>query len=298
MRQEEKRKKADYDNYVSKPFPSHKVNDFLVSKTFFAGAVLAWFSSSAWQDKLESFRNRSVNEFCFAENGLFMQYAREVHTTAHYHAKVFSSMAALRKLEIVVSYHVFDEVDGKYAWEHDLEEHELASLRISAEICRCRRLKVFKLSPGFCSFTNTAKKKETFKRNVEALENVIKKGIDATIKTAEWRDNAEKSSGPLSTVKCVPLYRRSRVCFACSSLHQSEDDSIDEIIDSMGFNRVQRTRAKTDRRLRRIRTATIPNSKNQIKKLLRTHGDRIVDYLYETKQKYNAEIAAQLYGKE
>ena len=191
---------------------------------------------------------------------------------------------------------MFDGVDGKYACEHDFEEHELAKLRISTEISRLGGLKVFKLSPGHCSFTNTDKKRETYRCNVTALESVIKKGIEATRQeVAESHANSQESSGPSATVPCVPLYHRCKVCFDCSSVHDSGDDRIDGMIRQLGFKRLQQLR---ERRSRHIRTASIPNSKKQIKNLLRTHADQIIEYLYETKQKYNADIAAKLYGQD
>lgn len=128
-------------------------------------------------------------------------------------------MPALRELEIAVSDHLFNDLELKdrFAWEHQFSETELLKVPLVETIARMTQLKSLTLSFGWCLYTNTKEKKVTFERNLEALEKIIKKRIQAA--------QLEQTSGIRSQVAtddnvttCSPLYRGSKVCSACSLL--------------------------------------------------------------------------------
>lgn len=133
---EEHHKKENFSGYVKKPFPQRKIEDFLVSKRFFTAASQAWFSSGTWSVDDRNWRFSIVDSFLECENGLFFQYAKKLKRFSTGYDYEISKMAGLRELELKIGEDEFDELglQDRYAWEHQLDEHELAKLPILGTI--------------------------------------------------------------------------------------------------------------------------------------------------------------------
>jgi hypothetical protein len=192
-------------------------------------------------------------------------------------------MRELRELEVQINARTFDDIEGKYAWEHEFEESELANLSISKSLAQIQTLKKFNLSTGHCRYANTSTKKETFENNVRALESVIKKGIESI-------DHSTAPHAPSKATRstCVPLYYDSKVCSGCSKVHSPKHREM-----RFSTGRVDKRLNRPERKRRYIRTASLPNSKNKIYELIRSHTSQVIDYLFDFKQQYNAEKEAE-----
>ena len=284
--QEENKRKSDFENYTPKPFPKHKVDDFMVSKRFFTLAAKAWFSAGEWTNLLISSGGRSLSGFLFDENGLFIQFTKKLRLRDPFFSdSTLLKMGELRELQIGINDFVFEEIEGRYAWEHELQESELANLSISKTLIQLHNLKSFTLSSARCRYANTDKKKETFERNVKALETAIKKGMESSNR------NAAAHQTPKATgLTCTPLYYGSKVCSGCSKLHSSEHE---QTMLNLGRVFKRRKRSKLVQKRRPIRTASIPETKEKILELVRSHTPQVTDFLFDLKQKYNAEKAEE-----
>lgn len=53
---EGEKRKADLTGYVETPFPSHKVDEFMVSKQFFVLSTAAFFGGATWSDRCSTRR--------------------------------------------------------------------------------------------------------------------------------------------------------------------------------------------------------------------------------------------------
>lgn len=289
-------KKKNFSGYEKRAFPRRKVEDILVSKRFFTTASQAWFSTHTWTIDHAQWYYSSAYQFLTQENGLFTQYARGLIVNYTCLARPISKMIGLRELEMQLDEYTFDglELPDRYAWEHRLEEHELAGLPMLETIGQMTRLNSFSLSleEQWYIYAKTDSQVELLRTNIKALESVFLERMEV----AKWKHastSRRKSKSPPRA--CVPLYYGSQVCASCSRMHGFESTHMPfphQGRDDMTTQITEQSSKSSRRRPRRLRTASIPNDRQQIKQLLRSHQQQIVDYLFEARRVHDAKAWA------
>lgn len=129
-------------------------------------------------------------------------------------------------------------------------------------------------------------------KNVKALETILSESTKAAYSEHAFASQRQ-SKTPLRA--CVPLYHGSRVCSGCSGMHGFESTNeplIHQGEDAITTKTTKHTSTSSPRRLRSLRTASIPKDRRQIKKLLRSHSQQIVDYLFEARRAHDAKAWA------
>lgn len=269
---EERKKMEDFENYIPEPFPKHKVDEFMVSKSWFLMAVKAWFAGPIGDYERDTSGSLTQSEtlvpvegFLSHRSGPFLQYAKDLNFDfIRGDGATLASMARLQKLELVLwDFHFEQEINGKYMWQHTLEEDELKATSVAKELCAIRGLKSFTLTarPGNNGmYTNTTEKKAKFDENLKALSSVLQQSV-----LAPRLPTLSKTHSMPHALECAPLYRGSKVCFSCSEMHDLTlfDDSSSK-----------------------IRLSDLPNTQAGLLEYVESRPREVADYLYAMQMKH------------
>ena len=277
-RREEYEQNKDRSGYTVRPFPSHKVNEFMVSKRFFVGATKAWFSAQAWTYEYLSREGSQVSTFIATDNGLFLHFAQEIQTTfSRSTTRSIRNMVQLRKLHLLVRESDFEGINGKDAWEDIFKEDELNQLPIVAMFDEVRGLKVFDMKPNYCTFANTERKEKILKANVKALVAIIRPKVTLAKPAPVLATGKEVTS-------CLPIYRSSHVCFACSGIHRPHGElmSFEEAFEALENEEAARNSSRLWKR--GITDEDISNTREGVREMMRTQSERVIDYLIRANQ--------------
>lgn len=295
MFQKEEKKKVDFEGYEIKPFSGHKVNDFMVSKNFFFLSSKAYFKSARWSLSLSDIHPEDSSDcrrFLKEQKGLFIHFAKRLHmrTLGAFTFRNYSfwNMLGLRELEVSITERQFKEIKARYPWEHALANDELEALTITTELGQLKQIKSFTLTSRPCEYANTTIKQEMFETNVSALEALIKQKMSTAKEPATNAKPVIKSSG-----QCARLYFNSKVCFKCSKKHYAvcTCKGRPKAGDTKHGKQSEQISKPAEDPIAWIRSPNLPNSKDEIRKVLQAHMEQFVDRLFERKQKYEETLA-------
>nr|OQO23356.1 hypothetical protein B0A51_08030 [Rachicladosporium sp. CCFEE 5018] len=122
LREVEKRRRSL--DYVMKPFPRFKIDDWLVSKRYFVGAATAQIGSAVWKTP-RAFRLRND-----VATQMLQQFIQHIKVNYYQIDEIALSWPGLRHLTVTIAHEWAPLCDGigKYVWQEDFTDDELYSL--------------------------------------------------------------------------------------------------------------------------------------------------------------------------
>ncbi|KAK3718322.1 hypothetical protein LTR37_005135 [Vermiconidia calcicola] len=142
---EREKKKFDREGYTTRPFPSYKVDDFMISKRFFLSAA-----------------DPHLLHFLLNSNGMLKQFARKLEWESSWFNKELVEFTNLKELKLCIDERAFGGIKLKDAWEDVFKQDELEQLRIVRSLGALRGLTTFALQPAECFYANTPKKEAIY----------------------------------------------------------------------------------------------------------------------------------------
>ncbi|CAK3846606.1 Hypothetical predicted protein [Lecanosticta acicola] len=208
--EEIRRKKLGGHTYQIRPFKP-KVDDFLVSKAFFALSAKAWFSVQTWEDG-------PTHKSSFFRSRLFYEYGTYVERPADSRLEGVVTCPRLHTAHIGMTTDNFDELilqeglpasEQKLPWIDKLEAADFEKLKVTAALKKASGLREFSLRPVGYGYTKSDEDRQIWKDNVHALEEYVRPIVTGPKKLA---DEEYPKDCPR------PLYAGSRVCWDTSDM--------------------------------------------------------------------------------
>lgn len=198
-------------NHGMRPFPRLKANDFLVSKQYFVAALKAFVQNQDFDDDIQ---------LLFAGGAL-----EEIRTLLSYATSVtiwgctpglLNLLPRVKQLTVGIREEEFEVLESRspptFAWHDTLGDEDFKELGIYSCLIQCHGLRKFTAVPGCCPWAKSEQEADVWRRNVQAFEILVNKGINIPRERASQPKLVGERNGP------TPLYDRSRVCFATSTL--------------------------------------------------------------------------------
>ncbi|KAK4546239.1 hypothetical protein LTR36_002376 [Oleoguttula mirabilis] len=193
----EKRRRRDNHDRVLQPFPVLKVNELLVSKTFFVAAARAFVGNQHFEniDELLS-TNGGIS------TGMAFQWATSV-TVSTWENRVYR-LPSLRSMALKLDQAIFEVLEPKYAWLETCDQDELKQIELYTRLVECETLRVFKPLAKPCIWAKTEVERQTY------LSSVVAFGVLVCAELKKPKDQI-RSPTPPCRGEPVPIYRSSEV---------------------------------------------------------------------------------------
>lgn len=200
---EVERRREDPVNFLARPFPKRKVDDWLVSKRYLHLAASAWFGNQDFDGEIAG------SKFLSRSNGLFLEYAKRIDMLPAYLLSKIPDCNRLTSLTVRLRYTELDQggLEGKLGDADVFERSDLASLRVTPQLTAITSLRHFNL---YAVSWGLELPTELLKSNVATPEGLVKPGM---LMRKETQSPSEHTAGA-----CVSLYKHSKVCAVCPKL--------------------------------------------------------------------------------
>ncbi|KAK5123892.1 hypothetical protein LTR85_002088 [Meristemomyces frigidus] len=198
----EKERSRPSVEHVARRFPTHKVNDFMVSKQYFLAASGAYISNQTF--------SHDCADLFVDEGGIIYQWMTAAQAHSRY-MQWLHSFPRLRHVTVEIDEEAFEALEPKYAWREALTEEAFKTLSLYAYLTSGPSLQTCTLIAGKCLYASRRKQAAMWERNVAAFADVV----NQQLKSSKGRGG--QSSAP-SEDASAPLYAGSKVCFGPSNL--------------------------------------------------------------------------------
>lgn len=163
--------------FDARPSPAPKVQEFLVSKKFFAGAAEAWVHNQ----ELDEFLKGVVPSYGIGRStGIIGDYLTRLKTTFHSNDHMLHELPSLTELELKADDDFFEVVEPKLAGEEVLTTEDLEKTWSASKLELLPRLRVLKLSVRNSRYhRKDPEKLAIFEQNLQQLEDFVKPTLAA-----------------------------------------------------------------------------------------------------------------------
>ncbi|KAF2166619.1 hypothetical protein M409DRAFT_23253 [Zasmidium cellare ATCC 36951] len=128
-------------SYQTRPFPTPKVCDFLVSKTFLQNAAKAWIGNQVIDALLPAMLSLGRRTESNEDLNLLFKYSRKV-LWGLLHAEDFFQFSAVKEVRMPVESCKL-LTDSKYPWQSVYDDEDIKKTEIYQQVCKFRGLTSF-----------------------------------------------------------------------------------------------------------------------------------------------------------
>ncbi|KAK4615457.1 hypothetical protein CLAFUW4_09909 [Fulvia fulva] len=164
---------------VIRPFPSPKVEEFMLSRQYFAGASRAWAANQDFEfdtGMSGAFRIPYIDNREY-EAGIVRKHATTVTVGMYlpsFGARCRQHFACLRVLSIYLSPRDFESTEPKFVWTQTLDEADFAVVAGALNLDKLRGLRTLRLVPDTCYYTKSPQEEQQWVDNVRDFEAYLK----------------------------------------------------------------------------------------------------------------------------
>jgi hypothetical protein len=199
-------------------FPPHKVNEWMVSKSYFKAAAKAWVAAQTSLEAIESTEPETSTPCDLfppmkswqlfgsgTDAGLFLDFGRTfvVDLPSHFRRDDSERIMRCRKMRhliCIVHTDFFPETDRGFSWEVEFTDEELMELLELVSLTLPSNVETLQLRPAqYLSYASTEAKEAIFKANVANLHRVM------------WQHKSEGPHADTTSTDPDALYMGSKV---------------------------------------------------------------------------------------
>lgn len=196
---EQHNRKTEGPSYVRKPFPSPKVDEWMVSKGFFKAAAKAWMGAQTFHERArypDVFVFTISDAFLEQENKLFCEFgtqaAAKIEFLSYMFLPAFAQCQNLKRLKVLVDERFFDSLDrhAKLPWEEVFTDAELSTVSSHCDIVTLQRLESMsgtidiEFEVTSSHFLDSSSKREVLAENFNRLLNFARQATFGSLAEA------------------------------------------------------------------------------------------------------------------
>ncbi|EME80209.1 uncharacterized protein MYCFIDRAFT_77971 [Pseudocercospora fijiensis CIRAD86] len=176
-KQERERRRTSPNTFTPKIF-IHKVNQWMVSKSFFESATRAWVANQHFRDYTfpgpysvafaRVYFSSSTEPKC-----ILVQHCTRLSVTYNPAYADLMELPSLKYLTLIVDHEIFEPSEPAFAWEVSLSREQLVKVSHQSGLTGLPKLKRIKLVAKNCTYARTGRQKEQWARSVVALESLL-----------------------------------------------------------------------------------------------------------------------------